>query len=265
MTEAPIKLAGTIELPSGSSQGPPGPEGPPGPPGPVGPAGPQGPPGSGGSGGAWVGIPYNYNQQYADTESNTMPIDRSINANTMSQWGVAMMIAKGPYPPGYRIPNGQVGGGFPAQGATSNGTLPIRIQPPVSGNDGRRIIFVTNATCTVVNDTDTDGRFLWGLGVSYPSEVGRPINPYLGVFHIINDYRIMQPISIPKRSSVVLVTTRTDLLDPQFASIPGWPNWSITPNKDNKLYPAITPTMVNPGSARLFIRDVMCQGFAISY
>jgi hypothetical protein len=47
-------------------------------------------------------IPYNYNWQYADTEANSS-FNRTINAGTVSQWGMALVIPSGAYPPGYRI------------------------------------------------------------------------------------------------------------------------------------------------------------------
>jgi hypothetical protein len=218
------------------------------------------PPDTGDGGDSTMG--YDYNWQYADTEANV--IDRTINAGVVSQWGVAMMIAKGPYPPGYKIASGSEGGSYPPQGQQSDGTLPIRIQPPVSGN-GQRFMFYSTMTATVVNDTDTDGLFVFGLGVSYPSEVGRPMHPYLGVFHVINDFRKMAPISIPKHSAVCVSTIRMDVLDPDFAEISTWPEWKITPNADNKLYPAISPTMINPGKARLGIKDILCSGHAVPY
>jgi hypothetical protein len=116
-----------------------------------------------------------------------------------------------------------------------------------------------------VNETDTDGAFVWGLGVSYPSEVDRPMHPYLGTFHVINDYRKMAPISVPKKSAVSLATIRMDVLDPDFADISDWPDWTMVPNGENKLWPAITPTCVNPGKVPLKVKDVLCLGYAIPY
>lgn len=215
------------------------------------------------SGGTTVGVPYDYNWQYADTENNS-DFNRTINAGVMSQWGVALVIPSGPYPPGYRIGNGQPGGGYPPSGAQSNGTLPIRIQPPPSGN-GLRLMFTTTATITVVNESDADGEFIWGLGVSYPSETDRPMYPWLGVNHVINSYAKMAPIIVPGKGSVCLTTIRMDVLDPDFADFTNWPEWQMVPNQENKLWPAITPTCVNPGKVPLKVKDVMCQGYAVPY
>jgi hypothetical protein len=207
---------------------------------------------------------YSYAQQYADTESNqNNAFKRIINPNQSSQWGSGMTIAPGPYPPGYRIPNGQEGGGFPPSGQQSNGTLPIRLQPPSSGN-GQKFVFYTSMTCTLQNESDIDGRFIWALGVIYPSEVDRPMMPYLGLFHAINDFRIMVPITVPKKSSVVSTAIRVDILDPDFAAIPGWPSWKMVPNA-NKLWPAVGPTCMNPGPAPINVKDIMAVGVSIPY
>ena len=207
---------------------------------------------------------YSYAQQYADTEDANPPsFKRIVNPNAGSQWGSGLTIAPGPYPPGYRIPNGQEGGGFPPQGQQSNGTLPIRLQPPSSGN-GVKFLFYTTMTCTVVNEGTQDGKFLTALGVIYPSETNRPMQPYLGLFHAINDFRLMQPIIIPAGKSVVITAIRADILDPDFAPIPGWPNWKMTPNA-NKLFPAVGPTYWNGGPGPLNVKDIMALGYAIPY
>ena len=59
-------------------------------------------------------------------------VDPPLYQRPMGPGAFAIPLATGPYPPGYRLANGQPGGGFPPAGAQSNGTLPIRIQPPVS-------------------------------------------------------------------------------------------------------------------------------------
>jgi hypothetical protein len=209
-------------------------------------------------------LPYAYCQQYADTES-AVPSDfkRIVHPNPDSQWGNGLCIAPGPYPPGYKVPSDQEGGSYPPQGQQSDGTKPIRIQPPSSGN-GVRFQFYTSATCTVVNESSQDGKFLWGLGVIYPSETDRPMMPYLGCFHCVNDYRKMVPITIPAGQAVSLTVIRMDVLDPEFADIPGWPNWKMVPNS-NGLYPAIGPTAWNGGPGPLNVRDIMAVGYAIPY
>lgn len=207
---------------------------------------------------------YEYHQQYADTE-DAVPWDfkRIVPGNQSSQWGNGLTIAPGPYPPGYRVPNGEKGGGYPPQGQTSDGTAPIRLQPPSSGH-GVCFQFVTNMTCTVINETDQDGMILIALGVIYPSETDRPLHPYLGVFHCCNDYRKMHPIAVPRRSSVGMNIIRLDVLDPDFADIPNWPNWEMVP-AENKLWPAVGPTAMNPGPVPLRVQDIMAVGYAVPY
>jgi hypothetical protein len=207
---------------------------------------------------------YSYVQQYADTES-AVPTNfkRIVNPNANSQWGSGLTIAPGPYPPGYRVANGQLGGGYPPSGQTSNGTLPIRLQPPSSG-DGVRFQFVTQMTCTVLNEGTQDGKFLTSLGVIYPSETNRPMMPYLGVFHSINDFRLMVPITIPAGKSVIITAIRIDVLDPDFAAIPGWPKWQMVPNA-NQLWPAVGPTYWNGGPGPLNVKDIMCMGYTVTY
>src|SRR5215472_322681 len=210
------------------------------------------------------GCPYSYAQQYADTES-AVPYDfqRIIPANQSSQWGSGLTIAPGPYPPGYMVASGVEGGSYPPSGQQSNGTLPIRLQPPPSGN-GVKFQFYTTATCTVVNNSNQNGKFIWGLGVIYPSQTDRPMMPYLGCFHSINDFHKMVPITIPANSAVQLTVIRLDILDPDYAYIPGWPNWRMVPNA-NKLYPAVGPTAMNPGPVPLNVKDIMAIGFSIAY
>jgi hypothetical protein len=243
-------IEGTIHLPDA----PPTPI-PPRPPEPI----PPQPPDGGGTMPA-----YSYVQQYADTESATPPsFKRIVQPNPNSQWGSGLLIAPGPYPPGYRIPNGQVGGGYPPQGQKSDGTLPIRIQPPASG-DGVRFQFTTTFTATILNEGNQDGKILISLGVIYPSETDRPMSPYLGVFHSINDFRLMVPITVPAGKSVIVTAIRLDVLDPDFAAIPGWPKWQMIPNQ-NKLWPAVGPTYQNAGPGPLNIKDIMCVGVATPY
>lgn len=215
-------------------------------------------------GGRPMSIPYTYAMQYADTES-AVPKDfkRIIQPNPNSQWGSGLTIAPGPYPPNYRIASGTEGGSFPPQGQSSNGTLPIRLQPPTSG-DGQRFQFYTSATCTVLNEGNQDGKFLWGLGVIYPSELDRPMMPYLGVFHQIVDFRLMVPITVPAGKSISVTCIRLDVLDPDRASIPNWPKWKMVPNA-NKLYPAIGPCWWNGGPGPLNVKDIMAVGYGIPY
>ena len=208
---------------------------------------------------------YAYWQQYADVG----PTNRVVPGNQSSQWGAALSIASGVYPPGYKISNGQPGGTYPPQGATQNGSLPIRITPPPSykeAGSGVRFQFYTSFNCTVVNDNDQDGKIVISLGVVYPSETDRPLGGvYLGLFHAINDFRQMQAIVVPKHSNTTITCIRMDVLDPDFAPVKDWPDWTMVPNSDNKLWPAIGPTYCNFGPVSLKVADIMCVGHSIAY
>jgi hypothetical protein len=208
---------------------------------------------------------YDYSMQYADTESANPPsFKRMVNPNANSQWGSGLTLAPGPWPPGYRVANGQVGGAFPPQGSSANTSLGIRIQPPTAGSDGKAFMFYTWLTCTVLNESNADCGIIIALGVIDPSETGRPMNPYLGVYHAINDFRLMVPVNVPAGKAVQITATRMDVLDPRFAAIPGWPNWQMTPGA-NKLFPAICPTFQNRGPNALNVKDVMVSGVPIPY
>jgi hypothetical protein len=178
---------------------------------------------------------------------------------TMGPGIFGVPIAKGAYPSGYRIPNGQPGGGFPPTGAQSNGTLPIRLQPPVSGTG--RITFVTHLKVRIGNPGKTVIQVAGGLGVSNVSQVSQPMFPYLGVGHD------QDPISgnlvfstLPPGQVISVDAFRLDIVDNAFATVPNWPNWQMVPGKD-LLWPAVTP-IINIKGGPAMIMGIFCFGFA---
>lgn len=253
--------SGYVEVPSGGgTAGPPGPQGPPGPPGPKGDTGPQGPPGPAGSGGgSSVAAPswdwrmrYFWSQGYSQTLAigygNDVPYGKGIN------------LEKGkPFPPGYRVPNGQPGGGYPAQGALATGNEVIKIQPPPKGNG--RIKFWCTAQIWINNpDASKTGSFVFGLGVSDVNGPSFPMDPYHGVGHYLEMNQ--QPATTVRPGDTVTHSlTRLDIVDPDFHEVPNFPDWQMVPNSNNKLWPSVSPLFQNRGPTQL-----IAVGFwAISY
>lgn len=171
-------------------------------------------------------------------------------------------IAKGAWPPGYRVPNGQKGGGYPASGTSAQGTEPIRLCPPPTGTG--RIKFVTTWKMTVVNQSSsTVGSFACGLGVVWPSEFNKPMWPYLGVAHdqeVDNLYKT----TIRGGDSLLVMVNRLDIVDNDFIKdqpAPNWPNWEMNLSSNgNKMYPAIGPAFKNTGSTSLMVTDIHIFG-----
>lgn len=171
----------------------------------------------------------------------------------------AIAIAPGPFPAGYRIANGRDGGGFPAAGQQSNGRLPIRIQPPPSGNG--RLTFVVNAKLLVHNPSQTQVvEVATGLGVSDVSGPSRPMSPYLGVAHDRDPWTDSLVYSnVAPRQTVQLTMFRLDLVDNAFAAVPGWPNWRMLPATGSKLWPAVCPMLRIKGGS-VVVSGVFCMG-----
>jgi len=195
---------------------------------------------------------------YYDTKKYT---ERVINPG----WRGALGLCKTQWPPNYRIPNGQPGGGYPPAGSKPNGTEAIRLQPPVSGSG--RIMFVTHLTMTVVNNTNSIGKMSFGLGVSYVNGPNKPMYPYLGVAHALEvlDDSTNPMVFQPNSVTVVDHPARMDLMDNQFQSdqpIPNWPNWQMVLSTDGKqMYPAVTPMVNNFGTVPLTVMDVFGFGY----
>lgn len=203
---------------------------------------------------------WNWNQFHMDnfvTTTTQIPYMRDIPAG----WDNVLRISPGAWPPGYRIANGQEGGGFPPSGSQADTNLPIRIQPPPSGNG--KLTFVTIGKFVIQNLSSSDGSFALGFGVANVNGPNRPMYPYLGVAH---DYEIYQ---IPQETIAAGCTTsrlihRLDIVDNNFnGGIPNWPNWKMIPNDATKLYPAITPSFKNGGKVTLKVGAVFIFGFSV--
>lgn len=186
--------------------------------------------------------------------------DPARYARTMPTGFSSIPIATGRYPAGYRIANGQAGGGFPAAGATSNGTLPVRIQPPIRGTG--RLTFVTNFKFLAHNRGSTTVEIAASLGVANVSGTDRPMFPYLGVSHDQDPWSDnLVHSTIAPGHIVQLSGFRLDIVDNDFAAVPGWPNWQMTPASGNQLWPAVCPCVRIRGGS-LLIQGVFCHGYA---
>lgn len=245
-------MSGTASIPdSTGTPGPPGPPGPQGPVGPAGPPGPQGPAGSGGGSSADGSEPWAWNQLYLDPDGYT---GRVIQPG-FNRW---LPIATGKYPAGYKVPDNKTKGGIYPSGS-SDGTMPIIIQPPPKGVG--RLKFVCLWKMAVMNKSTQDGLFTMIIGTYYSSEVNKPMYPYLGVAH---DHGGLQSITVKANSTVQVNTHRIDIVDNAFQGdqpIPNWPNWEMNLHgSGTMMYPALQMTMENRGPVALTIADVFVVG-----
>jgi len=201
---------------------------------------------------------WSWDMVYYDPKQYTQ---RVINAG----WRGAIGLAKTKFPPGYKIPNGQPGGGYPASGAVPVGNEPVRLCPPTKGTG--RIMFVTNLSFTVVNNSSQAGKMSYGLGVAFVNGPNKPMYPYLGVCHaleVLDDST--NPQTFPANSvTVVHCPLRMDLMDNAFQGdqpIPGWPNWQLVLSTDGKqMYPSVSPMVNNLGTVPLTVMDVFGFGY----
>jgi hypothetical protein len=184
---------------------------------------------------------------------------------TQTGKGKGINIPTGNYPPGYKVANGQPGGGWPT--GQSNGTLPIKLIPPTSGNG--RCHFITHFKFLVVNKESAVRKFCIGLGVSDvvsdPGGGGRPMYPYLGCAHDLGVWEGQMSFeTIQPGESRLCTGFRLDMVDNAFSQdlpIPDWPNWTLNVNAGNKLWPGVTPLMtVETGS--LEVQDAFLIGYA---
>lgn len=190
---------------------------------------------------------------------NMVYVDPIRHSRTLGPGFHAIPIAPGPYPPGYRIANGRDGGGFPPAGATSNGTLPIRIQPPFQGNG--RLTFITNSKFLAENRGNALVEIATGLGVAHVNGPSRPLFPYLGVAHDRDPWLdSLVESTVRPGETVQLTNFRLDIVDQAFAAVPNWPDWRMLPATSNQLWPAICP-MVRLKGGSLIIKGVFCMGF----
>jgi hypothetical protein len=188
-------------------------------------------------------------------------LERIIN----SDFSGSLRLAKTEWPPGYKIPNGQPGGGYPASGSKPTGNEAIRLCPPTKGTG--RIMFVTNCQMTVVNKSNQEANLTYGLGVSYVNGPNKPMYPYLGVAHaleVLDDSSKAENFA-PDSVRIVTFPARMDLMDNAFQSdqpIPGWPDWELELSTDGKLmYPAVTPMIHNFGPGPVTVMDIFGFGY----
>lgn len=174
-----------------------------------------------------------------------------------------LCIAPGTWPPGYRIPNGQNGGGYAASGSQAQGTEPIRIQPPVSGVN--RVQYLTLVKILVKNDGNVKGSFYVGLGVVNVNGPNRPMYPYLGYAHDLGVWeKQMAPETLDPGAARTVSMFRIDTCDDKMnGGITGWPNWEMTPDPKTLLYPAVAINFANVGTGALKIGNVFAVGVVL--
>jgi hypothetical protein len=202
--------------------------------------------------------PWAWSMNYYDTKKYT---SRVVAAG----YHGSLKLCTTQWPPNYKVPNGQPGGGYPPSGSKPTGNEAIRLCPPVSGTG--RIMFVTHCHMTIVNNSNQAGQASFGLGVSYVNGPNKPMYPYLGVAHaleVLDDST--KPITIPANSAVNVVhPTRMDLMDNAFQGdqpIPNWPNWKLQLATDgSQMYPAVTPMIHNMGGVPLTVMDIYGFGY----
>jgi hypothetical protein len=252
-------IEGTIHLPSTTPPEPQPPE----------PPEPQPPNGGNtvvdeGAGNASVSYPWlnsfvGYGTLYQDRDANYF---RNINAG----FNAMLTIAPGAFPPGYRVANGQKGGGYPSGQATGN--EPIRLCPPPSGKG--RLSYFTFCKVVITNpSTSTKGAFACGLGVVYVNGPSRPMFPYLGAAH---DYDInaFRPETIGPGDTRSISMFRTDFIDNTMdggaANFPDWPNWEMKTSTQTQpqaqlMYPAVGISFKNTGTVALQVGNIYAYGW----
>jgi hypothetical protein len=175
-----------------------------------------------------------------------------------------LCIAPGAWPPGYRVPNGNKGGGYPASGTQAKGTEPIRIQPPVSGTN--RVQYLTLVKILVRNPGNAKASFAVGLGVVNVNGPDRPMGPaYLGYLHDLGVWEndIASETLGPGDARTVTMF-RVDTVDNNMdGGIPGWPNWETAPDPKTLLYPAVAINFKNDGAGAIEIGNVFAGGVVL--
>lgn len=178
---------------------------------------------------------------------------------TMSGKGKGIPIAKGDYPPGYRIANGQPGGAWAS--GQQNGTLPIKMIAPTKGTG--RCHFVTQCKVLVINKSSSTRNFCLGLGVADPGpDNGFPMDNFIGSAHDLGVWEgQMSNESIGPNEIRTVTCFRLDIVDNDFHAVSTWPNWVLNVNSGNKLWPGVVPLMtVEQGE--LDVGDVFLIGYA---
>jgi hypothetical protein len=172
--------------------------------------------------------------------------------------GKGINIATGDWPPGYKVANGQPGGGYPS--GQSDGTLPIKLVPPTSGCG--RCHFVTQFKFLVINKSSVARKFCIGLGVCDPSEHNQPMRDFLGSAHDLGVWEgHLSFETIGPGESRTVTGFRLDIVDNDFAAVSTWPDWALKTNSENQLYPGVVPLMtVEEGE--LEVGDAFLIGYA---
>lgn len=205
----------------------------------------------------WLIAPAGYGILYAD--DRTPNYFRTIPPG----YNDSLKIAPGQWPPGYRIPNGQVGGGYPPNGSQAQGTEPILIMPPPRGKG--RLTFHSQAKVVITNPGGAaKGSFTCGIGVGYVNGPSRPLFPYLGAAHDLEP-RDMRPETIGPGDTRSVTMFRTDFIDEAMdggsATFPYWPNWEVTPNEETQMYPALVIVFMNRGNVPLQVGQIFAYGW----
>lgn len=186
--------------------------------------------------------------------------------NIPTNWNGVLSIAPGAWPPGYRVPNGQNGGGYPASGTQAKGTEPIRLQPPVSGVN--RVQYLTLAKILVRNEGNARASFMVGLGVANVNGPNRPISPYLGYAHDLGVWeKQMAPETLGAGDARTVTMFRVDTVDNAMdggaANFPDWPQWAVAVDPNTKLYPAVAINFANTGTVALKVGNVFAVGVVL--
>lgn len=203
---------------------------------------------SGGGGGAGSSYQWAWTMVYVDPPHYT---------RNQSGKGRGINIATGKYPAGYKVPNGQKGGGYPS--GQSDGTKPIRMVAPIRGTG--RCTFVTHFKVLITNKESSIRKYCIGLGVSEVTGSGQPMFPFLGVGHDLGVWEGQMSFeTINPGESRLCTGFRVDIVDNDFAAVPNWPNWELSTNADTLMYPAVTPLMTVE-SGNLAVGDVFLVGY----
>lgn len=188
---------------------------------------------------------------------------RTINAG----FNAVLNIDPSAWPPGYRIANGQKGGGYPPSGSKPSGSEPIRLCPPPKGQG--RLSFFTFCKLVITNPTNTKGAFAAGLGVVYVNGPNRPMFPYLGAAHDL-DINAFRPETIGPGDTRSVSMFRTDFIDIAMdggaSTFPDWPNWEMKVSTQSQayaqnMYPAVGISFKNTGSVALQVGNVFAYGW----
>lgn len=218
-------------------------------------------PSSSSSGGSTTAAPkWDWRMVYYWTKGYTQTLPNQYGNDVPYGRGINLMKGK-PFPPGYRVPNGQPGGGYPASGAVATGNEVIKIQPPPQGVGA--IKFWTTAQIWIKNsDSSRTGSFVCGLGVSDVNGPNFPMDPYHGVGHYL-EMGDSPAVTVRAGDTVAFSLSRLDIVDNDFHAVPNWPNWQmLVSTSGNKLWPSVSPLFQNRGPTELVAVGFWAVSFA---